>query len=147
VWRRFIRQLEDYSHIQSSAEINIVGKQSDGWIVEVIGIIENKGKVQHKITEYKFNLDALREKDDVVPSDKWGGQVDFPLSLVEEGSLLPWHYDYFFIDPGVTARYSYIAKAPLETTFLNFHCWFKYTDRKKAGHTAEKTVQLKEIKE
>ena len=58
IYRRYIREEEKYPHIESSAEIEFVGKQGDFWIVELIGTLENKGKVQHKIS--RFDLISVR---------------------------------------------------------------------------------------
>jgi len=44
--------------------------------------------------------------DPVEERAEFGGQVYFPHKLID-ASFLPKHYRYFFIDPGVKARYSY----------------------------------------
>ena len=57
-----------------------------------------------------------------------------------EGSFLPEQYKFFFIDPGVKAKYSYIARIPVTARFAILHCWFNYGDKRKLSHTAERTV-------
>jgi hypothetical protein len=141
VYMKFIRQQEDYSNIEFSADMNFIGKQADYWIVELIALVENKGKVQHKMEEFNFDLNALLSTDNVEVSNDWGGQVNFPQELAK-GSFLPKHSKSFFIGPGVKAKYSYVARIPQDATFLIFHCWFKYIDRKESGHTAEKSVRV-----
>ena len=140
LWSYVLRQ-ERYPNVEFSAALNFVGSQGDWWIVEVIAVVDNKGKVQHRMSELKFDLNALNETDSVCTSEKWGNQVDFPRQIAA-GSFLPSRYKFFFIDPGIKAKYSYITRVPKNAHFLLLHCWFKYSDRRKFGHTAEKTVML-----
>ena len=49
VFRKYINHQERFPHIEFSADINFIGLQGEWWIVELIGIIENKGKCQHRI--------------------------------------------------------------------------------------------------
>lgn len=146
VYTRYIRQRENTPNIESSAELNLIGEQAGWWIVELIATIENKGKVQHKMKEFRFDLNALCSDDQIDTSEKWGGQVNFP-HLVAEGSLLPTQSDFFFIDPGIKAKYSYVARVPRDATFLIFHCWFKYYDDPNLSHTAEKSISVPRLKE
>jgi hypothetical protein len=141
VYRKYILQQEMYPNIELLADINRIGSQGDWWILELIATIENKGKVQHKMEEFRFDLNGLFEDDDVKTSEEWGGQVNFPRRLAE-GSFLPLKYGFFFIDPGTKAKYSYIARVPKTATFAILHCWFKYADQRGYGHTAEKTLDL-----
>jgi hypothetical protein len=141
VYRRYIREEEKYPHIQSSANMEFVGKQDDFWIVELIGTLENKGKVQHKISQFNFDLNAINDDDRIEVSKEWGGQVSFPHKILDD-SFLPHKLDFFFIDPGVKAKYSYIVRVPKNATFLIFHCWFSYADQRGYSHTAERTVKV-----
>ena len=117
---RFILQQERFPNINFTTDINIIRKQSDCWIVELIANVENKGKAQHKMSEFGFDLNAMYEQDEVQSKEEWGGQVDFSHRLIL-GSYLPKHQKYFFVDPGTTAKYSYITKVPLSTRFLMLH--------------------------
>ena len=78
VYMKYIRQQEKYPHIEFFADINFVGKQQGFWIVELIASIENKGKVEHKINEFGFDLNALYCEDKIDVSQEWGGQGNFP---------------------------------------------------------------------
>lgn len=142
VYQRYIREQEMYPHIESSADINIIDKQGECWIVELIGILDNKGRTQHKIEDFDFDLNAIYEGESVETSHEWGGQVHFPHSIIR-GSFLPARSRFFFIDPGVEAKYSFIRKVPSNASFLLFHCWFNYADSRGFSHTAEKTVSMR----
>ncbi len=139
---KFILQQERYPNINFLTDINVIGKQDGVWIIEIIALIENKGKAQHKMKDFKFDLNALFYNDKVGSSDKWGGQVNF-IHPISSGSYLPKHADYFFIDPGTTAKYSYVTMVSEKVSFLILHSNFTYYNRKGYAHTAEKSIQIK----
>ena len=141
VYSKYIRQQERYPNIEFSADVQFVGKQQDYWLVELIATVENKGKAQHRMEEFMFDLNALEKGEKVLTSERWGNQVDFPVSIAQ-GSFLPRQYKFFFIDPGVKAKYSYLSRVPTNTSFVVLHSWFKYGDNRKYFHTAERTVPV-----
>lgn len=140
-YRRYVLEDSKYPHIETSAEIEFVGRQDSHWIVELKAILVNKGKVQHKIEKFGFDLNAINSGDKVETRQKWGDQVDFPHE-VARGSFLPKSFRYFVIGPSVTAKYSHIARVPKEASFLILHCWFDYSDDRGFSHTMEKTVAV-----
>jgi hypothetical protein len=140
-YHRYILEENRYPHIETSAEIAPIGKKDGYWIVELQAILVNKGKVQHKIEKFGFDLNALYASDTVNTSKKWGNQVDFPHE-VAKGSFIPKTFEYFVIGPGVTSKYSYVARVPREATFLILHCWFEYSDGRGYSHTMEKTINV-----
>ena len=93
-----------------------------------------------------FDLNALYSEDNIEVSIDWGGQVNFPNSVVE-GSFLPQRLKFFFVDPGTKAKYSYVARVPKHATFLILHSSFKYFDKREYVHTAEKSVEVPKSKE
>ncbi len=143
VYLKYIRQQEKYPNVEFSADLNLVGKQGDWWVVEIIAIIDNKGKAQHRMNDFAFELDGIYSGDPIETNERWRNQVDFRHSLAK-GSFLPTDLEYFFIDPGVKSKYSFVVRVPVKTTFLILHCWFSYTGRKRAAHVAEKTVKVPE---
>jgi hypothetical protein len=153
-YRRYVLQEESNSYIEFSADVNFVGKQTKWWIVEIIGIIENKGKVQHRMREFEFELDAIYSEDPAVLNPRWGNQVNFGHS-VARGSFLPRSSKFFFIAPTVKASYSHVTLVPAEARFLILHCRFSYPNtlldrirnlipkyRAIRSHVAEKTVRV-----
>ena len=92
---RYRRQQENYPNIEFSADLNFVGTQGDWWIVEIVALIVNKGKVQHRMRDFEFDLNALYRDDPVQFSDKWQNQVDFPHHVLTN-SFLPTRSEFFF---------------------------------------------------
>jgi hypothetical protein len=60
VYWKFVLQQERYPNINLSADITLVGIQGYFKIIELIALIENKGKAQHKINS--DNCFMLRHK-------------------------------------------------------------------------------------
>ena len=127
------------AHIESSADISFIGQQDNFWIVELKATLANKGRGQHKVQKFWFNLDAIHADDPVDVSQKWNGQVNFG-NEVAKGSFIPRGYGYCVIGPSVTATYSYVARVPDWATFLILHCWFDYGPG--FSQWMEKTVQV-----
>jgi hypothetical protein len=151
---RYVRQEENNPYIEFSADLNFVGRQAGWWIVEIVAFVENKGKVQHRMREFTFELDSIYSVDPVALDPRWGNQVNFEHALAR-GSFRPQSYRSFFIAPTVKASYSHITRVPAEATFLLLHCGFRYPDtlldrirnlvpryRRTRGHVAEKTVRV-----
>lgn len=141
VYRKYIKHGEQYPHIELVAEIRFIGEHHEFWIVEFAGILENKGKVRHKIEKFDFDVNALFKDDPVEEREEFGGQVDFPHKIID-GSFLPRRFRYFFIDPGVKARYSYNGRVTKQATMIVLHCWFQYVDQPGHSHAAEMMVQV-----
>ncbi len=137
---RFRRQRENFPFIDFTADIKFHKKLGAWWIVELITHIENKGKVQHKLDYFMFDLYALNASDEIETNDEIGGQVFFPNKLVES-SFLPKKNKYFFIEPGSKNKYSYITRVPIEAEVIILHSWFNYLDGKHS-HTAEVTSKV-----
>jgi hypothetical protein len=139
VYWKFIRQRENQPNIDFTAEIKFIGQQAGWWIVELVAVVTNKGKVLHRLEKFEFDLNALGPDDPVELRAEWGNQVHFP-ALVAKGSFLPVGSKYFFIDPGGTARYSHVTRVSTTATFVIFHTWFQYPNDTKLHHSAEATA-------
>lgn len=166
---RFIRQRENNALIDFSVDIVFHSFLDDYWLVEIVAFVENKGKVQHKIYKFDFKLEYLEKTDRVISTSKEEeerGQVKF--KILEEGSFMRrkrlkrksltiFHNRiftpcisipkkrYFFIEPGLKNKYSYVTKVPSNTDILLLHSWFEYPNSKH-GHIAEVTKKVPELK-
>jgi hypothetical protein len=133
VYRKYIRQQERYPNIEFSADIQFTGVQDGHWIAEIVATVENKGKAQHRMEEFAFDLSGIERDKPVLTDQRWGNQVDFPVPIAK-GSLLPAQYRFFFIDPGVKAKYSYVASIPVTVSFAILHCWFTFCGSERTVH-------------
>jgi hypothetical protein len=147
-YRKFVLRQERYPHIETSADINFIGKHNnfkgqyeDHWVIELIAWVENKGTAQHRMSEFYFDLYHLLPDDPLEEKEIYGGQAAFP-HLTTKGSFLPKLSEFFFVDRGIKAKYSYTTAVPANASMLIFHWSFKYADGRGYGHTAEITKQV-----
>jgi len=143
VYYKFIRQREDHALIDFSVDIVFHARKDDYWIVELVACLENKGKVQHRVHDFTFELSSLDRGDKVELKAEFGDQVYFP-NLISKGSFLPASAKYFFNEPGLKNRYSHIARVPVKSELVIMHSNFKYIDGKHF-HTAEVTKAVPPI--
>lgn len=137
-YTRFVRQRENFAFIQFSVDIHVVGEHGAWWIVELVAILENKGKVQLQVKDLSFELDALGESDDLIRNERFLGQAFFPRSIASGPWIPPRTY---FIEPGLTNKYTYVARVPKDVDHLMLHGHFTYINQP-ATHSAEKTIAL-----
>jgi hypothetical protein len=124
---RFRRQRENVALIDFNVDIVYHAKVQDYWIVELIAYVENKGKVQHRIEKFLFELRSINIDDQVDLDPDHRNQVFFP-NKIEVNTFIPPRYSYFFIEPGLKNSYSYVARVPVKTEALLLHSWFEYLD-------------------
>lgn len=137
---RFVRQRENSALIDFSVDVNFILKKDGWWIIELIAYVENKGRVQHRIKEFTFELASLDINHSVDLAPEFGNQVYFP-NEIAKGSFLPSSCTYFFVEPGLKNKYSYVSRVQAEAELLMMHSFFKYLDGKHS-HTAEITVKV-----
>ena len=143
VYQRYIRQQERYPNVNFTADINVIGKQDEYWVVELVAFIENKGRAQHKMEQFRFDVYGVKKGDKLEDDEDFGGQVRFG-HLIKKGSFLPKSLKYFFVDPGTSAKYSFLSKIPTTMSFVVLHSSFTYHNRNNTRHTAEKTISFAE---
>lgn len=118
---KFVVHKEAHPRIEFSVDVNFVGKQGDEWMIEVLGELENKGTVPHKMTDLKFNLKYLKADDHAEENANYGGQIDIKHEL-KDGSWLPSIEGiYSRLYPGITMRYNFIYKVPADASFVLIH--------------------------
>ena len=141
VYWKFIRQRENQPSIDFSAAVNFIGQQGDWLVVELTAEVTNHGKVQHRLERFELDLNGILPSDPLEPREEWGNQVHFP-HLLAKGSFLPDGTQYFFIDPGAKARYSYVTRVPSTMAFVILHTWFEYPNNRRLHHAAEATAMV-----
>src|SRR4051812_29692719 len=65
VYYKFISQGENNVKVDMTLCVEFHHKTEKYWIAELIAYVENKGKVQHKITSFEFQLWSLNSTDSV----------------------------------------------------------------------------------
>ncbi|MGD2089272.1 MAG: hypothetical protein PVH61_24055 [Candidatus Aminicenantes bacterium] len=125
--RKYVFQKEDYPRIEFSVDINFVGTHKSQWIIEVLGLLQNKGEVPHKIRDLRFEIRYLSREDKIeAGDDSIGGQLRFR-KPVKQGSWTPADSSGpMVILPGISLRYSYVYHVPTTIAFVMLHGKMKY---------------------
>lgn len=134
-YRRFIRTREACPKIEFTVDAGFVHKQNGFWIIELLACIENKGLVQHRISQFTFRLRYTLASDPVVGQSAF--LVDVP-HVAARGSWLPEGWQSTFVEPGIRTRYSCLAAVPDDATTVLIHGKFYYDDE--TWHTAERLL-------
>lgn len=124
--------------INFSVAVRFVSLQREDWLVELAAIIENNGTVRYSTSDFTFELRCLYPEDPLTPGGaEIGGQVYVP-HVLAAGSWLPQDWSATLIEPGLTARYSYVTSVPRRATAVLLHGAFRYESAEdKNRHTAE----------
>lgn len=130
----YLRQRENHPRVEMSADIVFHKRIHDWWIAELIVYIENKGKVQHRLHNLDFTLDSIEAGDQLQLAQQFGNQAYFP-HRIAKGSFKNSEMDYFFLEPGVKGKYSYLTRVSTKTEAVLLHAFFDYPQIDKAHGT------------
>lgn len=141
--RRYLFYKESLARLELRVNVEFVGKQAGQWLVELLGLLENKGAVPHEIRDMRFELrcllkgDSLQEGDDAIQK-----QVNFTRDI-KEGSWTPGGQDSkMTILPGVALRYSHIARLPPDASFVLLHGKLQYNSEKMPDLRADRLLKV-----
>lgn len=139
----FVIHREAFAKIQFTVELNVLGSLDDRLLVEVVALLENKGAVRHKISNITFNLLYLPESARVLEGKAFNGQVQFQKAGADQRPWVSSEYEYTFVDPKVTQRYSYTASLPQDAAFAIVHARFSYSDKESDFHSAQQVFNVR----
>ena len=143
---RFIKQREDCPKIEFDVAIKFVGTQHERHLIEVSTIVENKGLVRHRLSEFKLNIRYLLAEDQLINGGKpVNYQTYFGRSINDDEALkdrpvVPWKP---FVDPGVTQTFVYITSIPIDATYVLLWSAFRYSNsRDSKRHLAQRVFKV-----
>jgi hypothetical protein len=136
-YKHFIDFREGAPKIEFTVDVSFIHKQAGRWIVEVIALLDNKGRVAHRMEKLTFDLRYTLPDDPVENKD--GFLVYVPHKECT-GSWIPLDWKCTFIEPGVRTRYSSVASLPVKATTVLVHGKFLYPNDD--FHTADKIVSV-----
>jgi hypothetical protein len=140
--RKYVFRKEDYPRIDFTVDVVFVGQQEGEWLVELVGTLDNRGLVPHRIEELRFSVRTLTRGEKLTDGPaEIAGQVYFAKRLIK-GSWLPAEGKRnMVIHPGVVLRYRYIYRLSPETTFVLLHGVLEY-GRNRPEHRADRLVKV-----
>lgn len=138
------RKTRQFAHrVEFDVDVSFVARHQDYWVASVDALVRNKGAVQHKLTQFEFELRGLYDDDPITRgTEAIGGQLLVP-NVVREGSWLGTGWTRSFIEPGLTTKYSYVAEIPSKVQVLLLHGILDY-EGTPFVHTAEKLLRVPE---
>ena len=69
VLRTYVFQKEYFPRIDFSVDINFIGVHNGEWLIEVLGLLNNKGQIPHAIQSFRFELRRLSKADGLMDGD------------------------------------------------------------------------------
>lgn len=139
---RFVLRREQHAKIQFDLDLNIISRDHDSLVVEVIAIVENKGLVRHVLTDFKFDLLYLENGDPIINGDERINQQVLFKPVFKKRYWIPPDWLGTFIDAGVVQKYTYVASVPKTASMCWIFASFKYPDSESDFHTAQKVFNL-----
>jgi hypothetical protein len=136
---------ERHAKIEFELDLNVLGRQFDSLLVEVIAKVTNKGLVRHWLYDFRFDLLYLPKDMPLKLGDKLINEQVLFLPVIKKRYWIPPYWTCTFIDPGVCQHYTYLASAPANAKFLLVYAQFKYPDTESDFHTAQKTWAIDQI--
>ena len=127
-------------HIEFEITCHFYGSQKGNMVAEFLLTARNKGLIRQEFRNIIMRVRGIEQKKDL---SCWSGhepRLDFPIELVDDVSLLPPGYNYFFIEPGIEQVFTYVTKIPSSVAFILAHAAFEY-DRF-TPHTTERVFTV-----
>ena len=137
-----IREQERFGvpHIEFGIDCNTYGPEGDSYLAELLLTICNRGRVQQKFRNIVLRVRGIEQG---APLSYWEDnepRLSFPGVLVDDVSVLPKGYNYFFVEPGVQQLITYVTRIPASTRFLLAHAQCEYDQF--TPHTAERVFAV-----
>lgn len=124
-YSRFISERGGVPRIQFDVEVRDHGVVGQERLVELVAIVENKGRVQHVIKDFRYGVRYLLDGEPFEVSAEIADQVRFP-NIAREGSWVPPAWEYTFVEPEVSNTYSVLTSVPTASRFLLLWARFDY---------------------
>jgi len=97
--------------------------------------------VRQLIKEFTLDLYYLLTQADLVEGAEMNGQVPFRTAF-EKRNIILQDTNASFVDPGVTQRFTYLARLPLNATYVLAYFQFKYPNLTEEYHVASKAFRV-----
>lgn len=138
----FFKEGKHRQRLEIDLELKDLGCHGQERIIEVACIAENKGLVEHKMSELTFNVRGIEKNDRLENMGKYKDRLAFKHKLAKI-QIVP-DNDYYFVRPKVIQRFPLVVKVPKTITHINVKCRVIY---KKNGefHEAERAFPIPTI--
>lgn len=141
-WEERLRQKErrHKPRVEFSLDCTAYGPEGDDYAVEVTLTVENKGRIQQRLTRLGLRLRGIPAGQGLSLWEGHGRRLNFPVVLVDEEQLVPEDVVYYFVEPGIRQTFSYVTKVPRSVKYLLAHSRFDYGGS--SYHTVERVFPM-----
>jgi hypothetical protein len=116
------------------------GLHHDSHIVEFQLITQNKGNVQHRFEKMILRVRGIDSEQPLTYLQGYEKRLNFPVKLLDNVSVIPQGYGYFFVEPGAKQTIAYITKIPSSLKYILAHAVFWYDEN--TNHVTEKVFPV-----
>jgi hypothetical protein len=144
LWAYFRFKKEDplYPRIEFDISCNVFGPQQDSYLTSFTVTANNKGYVEHKFSEIHLRVLGIKASEPLMEFQKFPPMVSFPEKILKEINIVPPHYEYYFVRPGVNQEFNFATQIPVNIRFILVRATFIYQSTKEI-HSTEKVFEVK----
>jgi hypothetical protein len=135
------RERKNVPHIEFRIDCNVYGQEGDYYLTEFLLDIRNQGNVQHKFRNIVLRARGIESGKVLCYWEGYEPRLSFPEKVLDDVSVIPKGYNYFFVEPGVEQVLTYVTMIPASIKYVLAHAVFEYDEF--TPHTAEKVFEMK----
>ena len=136
-FERWRRRDEHFPRIELEVSARFIGIHQNRMITEIVATLENKGVVPLRYKSFTFKVRGISRSDQLTHGDeRIRYQLLFP-HLLAEGTLVPDHWEYSFVYPGVRTEYNYVIDLPVDVPYVRVQAHLDYMLRGESHHAAK----------
>lgn len=146
LWRFYLYR-EGASKMEFNLDYRLIGNTGDKYLIELIGIMENKGLVSQRISKWTFDLRLCKEGQSIEDQCECKGfnlQAKLPEIKIHKRKWIHDIENGLTIDAGTVQKFTYLTTIPVNTNFIYIYSSFNYGRKSKDFQTVSKTFLVKE---
>jgi len=118
-----------------------LGQNADFLVAELQFIFENKGFVEHKLYNLNLSVHAL-ESETALKRKERTNELVFKKRILEQISLVPEKYKFYFVRPGARQVITHIFTVPKDASVIRVTSSFDYVRSDKFPHTSRRIFRV-----
>jgi hypothetical protein len=130
--------------IEFNIDCNFYGPQGKNYILEVLLVANNKGRVRQEFKDLTLRVRGIKDNQELT---FWKGReprLCFPEALIEDKPVIPQGTEYFFAEPGEKHFFTFVTIIPETIKYILIYSTFSYLDEKGSSqsHDAERVFKV-----
>lgn len=150
-YRNFIRHRLNADRIEVDCDVKVFGLFKSEYAAEFSIFIKNVGQTRFKANRLEVRIRGILNSDQLTDFEYRAGRTDnantarvlnFPIKIFESPDVLPESFYYFFVEPGVTQRYTLTVRFSSDIRLVCIHATLPYADQESDFHSSERTFDV-----